>query len=84
MFDTLPRPDVTADRYRELEAIAMQVCLQLPHHDLGECRIIMDIVRNTMRRWHNDDRVARHQPAQAIADEINSRNVVKLISGGAA
>lgn len=78
MTDTIPRPEVTPERYRELEMLAMQLLIQLPHQNVGECLIVLDIVRNVVRRWHEDERMARHQPQVAVTREILGPNVVRL------
>jgi hypothetical protein len=80
IFDSIIRPEVTADRYRELEMVAMQSMMQFPHHNLGECLIIRDIQTNILRRWLMDERIARHQPADAIAEAINQGTVVRLVT----
>lgn len=78
MTDTIPRPEVTPERYRELEMLAMQELIQLPHQNVGECLIIMDIMRNVVRRWHEDERLVRHRPQEADALELLGPNVVRL------
>lgn len=80
-LDAIPRPDVDAGCYRKLEALAMQLTLQLPHDDVGKCLIVRDIFENVLKRWAADERMAQHQPAKAIADEINRGSVIRLISG---
>jgi hypothetical protein len=80
MINAYPRPDVTADRYRELEVLAMQLVLSMPHQDLSECLIIRDLMDNVILRWLGDERLARHKPQQAVADELNRGTVVRLIS----
>lgn len=79
MIDAIPRPEVDAATYRECETIAMQIMLQMPHHDLGRCLIIRDIQTNILRRWLNDERMARHQPVDALAEAINQGTVVRLL-----
>lgn len=63
MIETLPRPNVTAEEYRECEALAMQIMLQFPHHDLGKCLIVRDLCANMLERWLADERMARHEIA---------------------
>lgn len=79
MLDAIPRPDLDPTRYRELEIRAMQIATQLPHEDIGEVLLVMDILENVVRRWQQDERMAQHQPAKAIADEINRNNIVRLL-----
>lgn len=63
MVDTLPRPVVSAQRYRELEILAMQIMCMVPHHELGECLIIRDLCTNILRRWLANERMAEHEIA---------------------
>lgn len=78
MIDAIPRPNVGPEEYRELEVIAMQSMMQHPHQDLGKCLIIRDIQTNILRRWLKDERMARHHPADALADAINEGIVTRL------
>lgn len=77
MIDTLPRPELSADEYRECEVLAMQIMIQLPHHDKGKCLVIRDICTNIHRRWLDDERMHQHRPFDAMAEMVNS-NIVKL------
>lgn len=78
MIDTVPREEVTPEKYRELETLAMARLIQLPHHDLNACLIVMDIERNVVRRWLEDERLAKHRPFDAMAAAIKEGTVVKL------
>ena len=62
-MDTAKRAFVTPERYRELEALAMQLVLQLPHHNLGECMIVYDLGTNILRRWVENERMVEHEIA---------------------
>lgn len=79
MLNSRQRPNVDAERYRELHAIAMSIILQLPHHDIGECLIIRDLCDDIIKRWMQDERLARHRPHDAMAEHVNQRNVVRLM-----
>jgi hypothetical protein len=80
LLNSFPRPQVTAERYRELEVLVGQLAGQLPYHDIGECLIVRDLLENTLKRWALDERMAQHQVEKAIADEANSRTVVRLVT----
>ena len=75
-LNTAARPHVSPERYRELEALAMQVMLQYPHQNLGECLIVRDFCVNILLRWLADERMAGH--------EIKARKGFTLVaeSGG--
>jgi len=72
MIDTIPRPEVSAERYRELDILAMQFMVQLPH-DVGECLIVRDLLGNHLRRWIMDKRLPRHQEP-----DISEPGVIRL------
>lgn len=63
MLDTLPRPSVSPERYRELEVMAMQIMVQVPHENLGECLIVHDLCVNILRRWVENERMIEHEIA---------------------
>lgn len=78
IVDNYPRPEVTAEEYRELETLAMQRFLQLPLGDLGKCLIAFDIERNLIKRWLADERLPQHRALGVIQDAINEGTVVRL------
>jgi hypothetical protein len=75
-MDTAKRAFVTPERYRELEALTMQLMLQLPHQNLGECMIIHDIGTNILRRWVENERMAEHEIA------ARKGTTLQAVSGG--
>lgn len=80
MLDTLPRPDVSAERYRELENLEMQMALLMPSHKPDECLIIKDLIDNRLRRWFRDERMVRHEVAAMTGTPIMAEggNVIHL------
>lgn len=80
MVDAFPRAELDAQEYREAETLAMQLLLQMPHHDLPRLLVTWDIMKNVIRRWHWDERMAIHRPYDALAEEVNARNVVRLVT----
>jgi GAF domain-containing protein len=80
MLDTLPRPDVSAERYRELELLENQMALLMPSHRLEECLIIRDLIENRLRRWFRDERMVRHEVAAIAGTPILAEggNVIHL------
>lgn len=79
MIDSIPREEVEPEQYRALETLAMQRMIQLPHHDLNACLIVMDIERNIVRRWLEDERMAKHRPFDAMAEALKAGTVLKLV-----
>lgn len=77
MIDAYPRPNVPPNEYRELEVLAYQLMTQIPHHDIGKCLIIRDICTNVLRRWIEDERMARHTEQEETEEAIGA-NVVRL------
>lgn len=62
VVDELPRPMISAQRYRELEKLSYSIMMMAPD-DLGECLVVRDICTNIMRRWLTDERMAEHEIA---------------------
>jgi hypothetical protein len=85
VVDTLPRPVVSPERYRELEVLAMQIMVQIPHQNLDECLIVRDLCENILRRWIENERMAQHEIAArkgvAILAEEGG-NIIHLPRGG--
>ena len=75
MVDTLPRPQITAQRYRELEMSSWQVML-MAHascgENLDEMLVMRDICTRILERWMADERLAQH--------EIAARSGVALLA----
>lgn len=75
-METALRPNVSPARYRELEILAMQMMIQMPHHNMGECLIIRDLCANILRRWWENERLAEHEIA------ARKGNTLLVESGG--
>lgn len=66
MVDTLPRPKVTPDRYRELEMGSWQIMMlanTICNGDMGEMLVLRDLCTRHMERWTEDERLAHHELA---------------------
>lgn len=66
MVDSLPRPEVSAQRYRELEMCAWQIMMMAHatcHDSQDELLVVRDICTNIMRRWIADERLFQHEVA---------------------
>ena len=57
----------------------MQIMLQLPHQDLGECLIVSDIGMNILRRWVENERMARHEIAARQGTALFASGEGKII-----
>lgn len=79
-METAKRPLVSAARYRELEILTMQIMLQLPHDNIGECLIVYDIGRNILRRWVENERLAEHAPGIPLM-ATSDGNIIHLKPG---
>lgn len=65
-MDTLPRPEVSPERYRELEMCHWQIMMMAQatcQHDMNELLIVRDLCTNTMRRWFENERLVKHEVA---------------------
>lgn len=80
MVDTFPRAKVTPERYRELEVLAWQVMLLLPHQNLDEVCIVKDLCDNILRRWIENERLAGHEIAvrQGTPLLVQDGNIIHL------
>lgn len=78
MVDSIPRPIVSPERYRELEVIAMQIMLMAPTQDLGECLIVRDICTNILKRWLADERLPAHDPVHLALAGGDGAQIIRL------
>jgi hypothetical protein len=86
MIETLPRPEVSAERYRELEILEMQMALLMPSHKMDECLIIKDMIDNRLRRWFRDERLTRHETEtrEDASASTEGEKVIRLPRGDCA
>lgn len=84
MVDSLPRPELSAAEYREMEMGSWQV-MMLAHGicqgDMGKMLVLRDLCTRHMERWAEDERLAYHEIAARQGSALlveNDGNIIHL------